>query len=147
MEKQDGDEDGKRHSFGAWRPTRGGTKIHYHMLLICTSGTLNGLRNDTTHSEDCKTKVGTIHHPIVNNVVSFNHLGVQFAAMRSLTPTTVQVSGDVSASSTARAARIALDPETGIVYATVEEAAEFGLDVKVVRLEGLDEGASFPEVR
>lgn len=67
--------------------------------------------------------------------------------MRSLTPTTVQVSGDVSASSTARAARIALDPETGIVYATVEEAAEFGLDVKVVRLEGLDEGASFPEVR
>lgn len=52
--------------------------------------------------------------------------------MRSLTPTTVAVSE--VASGAARAGRVAVDPETGVLYATVEAPAEFGLDISIVKL-------------
>jgi hypothetical protein len=33
------------------------------------------------------------------------------------------------------------------VYGTVEAAAEFGLDISIVRLDAIEDGTSFPEVR
>jgi hypothetical protein len=65
--------------------------------------------------------------------------------MRSLTPTTVQVAEVVSGASS-RAAQLAVDPESGAVYATVEAHGEFGLDISIVKLDGIEEGSAFPEV-
>lgn len=64
--------------------------------------------------------------------------------MRSLTPTTVQVAklgGDGYV-----ATRVAVDPENGTTYTTVERVNEDGVEIVIVRLVGLDEGAAFPEV-
>jgi len=65
--------------------------------------------------------------------------------MRSLTPTTVGVSE--LANGSARGGRVAVDPETGALYATVEAPAEFGLDISIVKLDGIDESSAFPDVR
>ncbi|WOO84954.1 Elongator complex protein 1 [Vanrija pseudolonga] len=66
--------------------------------------------------------------------------------MRSLAPTTVQVASINLTSAAASAGQLAVDPESGTVYATIEKATEEGLEVDIVRIEGLEEGAEFSEV-
>lgn len=67
--------------------------------------------------------------------------------MRSLAPTTVQVASINLTSAASRAGQLAVDPESGTVYATIEKATDDGLEVDIVRIEGLEEGAEFSEVR
>lgn len=66
--------------------------------------------------------------------------------MRSLTPTTVQVA-QLSSAPGSRAAQLVPDPESGSVYVAVERVDDDGVEVDIVRLASLDEGAEFSEVR
>lgn len=67
--------------------------------------------------------------------------------MRNLTPTTVQVASVAASSPDRRGAALAIDPESNTVYAAVERIEDGELHVEVVRLDGLEEGSAFAEVR
>jgi hypothetical protein len=67
--------------------------------------------------------------------------------MRSLTPTTVQVASVAASSPGRRGAALAVDPESGNVYAAVERIEDGEVHVEIVRLEGLDAGGAFADVR
>lgn len=66
--------------------------------------------------------------------------------MRNLTPTTVQVASVAASSPGRRGAALAIDSESGTVYAAVERIEDGEVLVEIVRLEGLDEGSAFAEV-
>ncbi|KLT46470.1 IkappaB kinase complex, IKAP component [Cutaneotrichosporon oleaginosum] len=66
--------------------------------------------------------------------------------MRSLTPTTVQVASVAASSPGRRGAAIAVDPESGNVYAAVERIEEGEVHVEIVSLKGLEDGGAFADV-
>lgn len=65
--------------------------------------------------------------------------------MRCLTPTGCSVYGYKADENAVRATKVAVDPETGVIYATYERQHE-GVEISVVRLETLEDGTTVSEV-
>lgn len=68
--------------------------------------------------------------------------------MRNLTPLGLKIPSLAQAGSSSRASNLAIDPESGAVYVAVERAAEDdgGVEVDIIRLEGLEKQGGEPEV-
>ena len=65
--------------------------------------------------------------------------------MRSLTPTGCSVYGLEVAAEGSKLSKIAVDPETGIIYATSEQLNE-GVEVDILKFERLEDGTTTTEV-
>lgn len=66
--------------------------------------------------------------------------------MRSLTPTACSTYSLETAAEGSRISRVAVDPETGVVYATSESQNE-GVEVDIFKFETLEDGTTTSEVR
>lgn len=65
--------------------------------------------------------------------------------MRSLTPTGCSIYGSDTAAEESKLSKVAVDPETGVIYATSEKQNE-GVEVEILKFETVEDGTTSAEV-